>query len=499
MNRPKILIFIVAYNAEKTLKSVISRIPENLREFDTEILVIDDCSKDQTFQEGLRVESGDSKFRIMVLRNPENLGYGGNQKLGYRYAIDKQFDFVALVHGDGQYAPEKLPELLQPLIHGEADVVFGSRMINKKDAIKGGMPLYKWIGNQILTTFQNFVLGSNLSEFHTGYRLYSIESLKKIPFERNANDFHFDTDIIVQIHMAGLSIIEKPIPTFYGDEVCHVNGFKYAWDICISTIRGKLHLLNLFYDRKYDLGQPQFNYDLKLGFPSSHTVALDAVKTESRILDIGCGQGLVACKIAEKAASVVGLDQYAMNTKNPKVQILSCDLDSYQIPVDVSQFDQIFMLDIIEHLKDPETFMENLRVSAKTNRPEIVITTANVGFFSVRLMLLLGKFNYGRKGILDRTHTRLFTFESLTELLQQTGYSVLEVKGIPAPFPKAIGDNFLSKVFLSLNQWLIKIRKGLFSYQIFVRVKSHPTVQHLLSETLEASCSLKEIVKKSNH
>jgi hypothetical protein len=157
------------------------------------------------------------------------------------------------------------------------------------------------------------------------------------------------------------------------------------------------------------------------------------------------------------------------------------------------------MLDIIEHLKDPETFMENLRVSAKTNRPEIVITTANVGFFSVRLMLLLGKFNYGRKGILDRTHTRLFTFESLTELLQQTGYSVLEVKGIPAPFPKAIGDNFLSKVFLSLNQWLIKIRKGLFSYQIFVRVKSHPTVQHLLSETLEASCSLKEIVKKSNH
>jgi len=496
MNHPtRILIFIVAYNAEKTLKSVISRIPVNLREFDTEILVIDDCSKDQTFQEGLQVESRDSGFKMTVLRNPENLGYGGNQKLGYRFAIENQFDFVALVHGDGQYAPEKLPELLQPLIHGEADVVFGSRMINKKDAIKGGMPLYKWVGNQILTTFQNFVLGSNLSEFHTGYRLYAIEGLKKIPFERNANDFHFDTDIIVQIHMAGLRVVEKPIPTFYGDEVCHVNGFKYAWDICISTIRGRLHLLNLFYDRKYDLGQPEFNYDLKLGFPSSHTAAIDAVKSESRILDIGCGQGLVACKLSEKAAAVVGLDQYAMDPKNPKVQTISCDLDSYQIPVDVSQFDQVFMLDIIEHLKDPELFMETLRAAAKTKRPEIIITTANVGFFSVRLMLLFGKFNYGRKGILDRTHTRLFTFDSLIELLRQTGYSILEVKGIPAPFPKALGKNILSIILIFLNELLIKVSKGLFSYQIFIRAKSYPTVNQLLFETVQSSSIFKSQIK----
>jgi len=496
MNHPtRILIFIVAYNAEKTLKSVISRIPVNLREFDIEILVIDDCSKDQTFQEGLQVESRDSGFKMTVLRNPENLGYGGNQKLGYRFAIENQFDFVALVHGDGQYAPEKLPELLQPLIHGEADVVFGSRMINKKDAIKGGMPLYKWVGNQILTTFQNFVLGSNLSEFHTGYRLYAIEGLKKIPFERNANDFHFDTDIIVQIHMAGLRVVEKPIPTFYGDEVCHVNGFKYAWDICISTIRGRLHLLNLFYDRKYDLGQPEFNYDLKLGFPSSHTAAIDAVKSESRILDIGCGQGLVACKLSEKAAAVVGLDQYAMDPKNPKVQTISCDLDSYQIPVDVSQFDQVFMLDIIEHLKDPELFMETLRAAAKTKRPEIIITTANVGFFSVRLMLLFGKFNYGRKGILDRTHTRLFTFDSLIELLRQTGYSILEVKGIPAPFPKALGKNILSIILIFLNELLIKVSKGLFSYQIFIRAKSYPTVNQLLFETVQSSSIFKSQIK----
>src|SRR3954468_13640023 len=156
----RILIFIVAYNAEGTIDSVLKRIPEELRTRDVEVLIIDDSSKDQTFHAGLKHENPIGDFRITILRNPENQGYGGNQKLGYRYAIDHGFDVVALIHGDGQYAPEKLPVLLEPFIKEEADAVFGSRMIHKNDALKGGMPLYKWVGNQVLTNFQNALLGS---------------------------------------------------------------------------------------------------------------------------------------------------------------------------------------------------------------------------------------------------------------------------------------------------------------------------------------------------
>src|SRR5205823_180237 len=133
------------------------------------------------------------------------------------------------------------------------------------------------------------------------------------------------------------------------------------------------------------------------------------------------------------------------------------DLDSKNFPVDVARYDQIFMLDIIEHLKDPEVFMELLRQATAWRRPEVILTTANVGFFVTRLMLLFGCFNYGRKGILDRTHTRLFTFGSLKELFAQTGYKVLELKGIPAPYPKALGNNPLSRVLLAVNQALIKL------------------------------------------
>lgn len=492
----RILIFIVAYNAEKSIGSVLDRIPPELHTRDVEVLIIDDSSTDATFATGLKHADATSDFKITILRNPENQGYGGNQKLGYRWAIDHGFDIVALLHGDGQYAPEKLPALLDPFFQHGADAVFGSRMIHKRDALKGGMPFYKWAGNQMLSAFQNALLGTTLSEFHSGYRLYATKALRRIPFERNSNDFHFDTDIIVQLYFAGMTIEELPIPTFYGDEICHVNGIQYAWDIVKTMFRAKFHEKNLLYDRKFDVGQVELNYDLKIGFPSSHTFAIEAAKPHARILDIGCGQGYVAEHLASKAEHVVGVDQFIREkSDNPKIEFKRWDMDGGDLPVSVSEFDQIFMLDVIEHLKDPELFMEKLRSAAANKRPEIVLTTANIGFLVPRLMLLLGNFNYGRKGILDRTHTRLFTFKSLRELFDQTGYTILEVRGIPAPFPVAIGDTALARVLIWLNRFLIGISKGLFSYQIFVRARALPTVSALLTQTIERSAELRKELK----
>jgi glycosyltransferase involved in cell wall biosynthesis len=485
----KLLIFIVAYNAETTIEKVLSRIPASLRSDDVEVLIIDDSSKDNTFTEGVRYQQRNSEFKITVLRTAENQGYGGNQKLGYRYAIDHGFDIVALIHGDGQYAPEKLPELLDPFVRGEADAVLGSRMIDKRAALRGGMPLYKWIGNQILTAFQNCVLGTHFSEFHSGYRLYSTSALTQIPFERNTNDFHFDTEIIIQLVLKKLPIVELPIPTFYGDEICYVNGLKYAWNVFKSTVRSRLCGLQLFYDRKFDLQSVEEIYDLKLGFPSSHTAAIAAAKAGEKILDVGCGQGMLAAELAKKGCQVTGMDRHVprRSAAPPDVDFIRWDLDRSEFPVNVSQFDQIFLLDIIEHLREPGHFMDELRFATACKRPEIVLTTANIGFIATRLMLLLGQFNYGKKGILDVTHMRLFTFRSMRELLKQSGYKILEVRGIPAPFPVAIGNNFIARILIRLNSMLIQLSKGFFSYQIFVRAVAMPTVNNLLHETISGS------------
>jgi glycosyltransferase involved in cell wall biosynthesis len=489
----RLLIFIVAYNAETTIEKVLRRIPTSLLCDEVEVLIIDDSSQDDTFARGLRYQRRDSDFKITVLRTPENQGYGGNQKLGYRYAIDNGFDIVALIHGDGQYAPEKLPELLRPLLRAEADAVLGSRMIDRYAARRGGMPFYKWIGNQILTAFQNRVLGTRLSEFHSGYRLYSTKALAQIPFERNTNDFHFDTEIIIQLVLKKLRVVELAIPTFYGDEICYVNGLKYAWNIFKSMLRARLCQLHLFYDQKFDVQSVEEVYELKLDFPSSHTAAIAAAKPGGKILDVGCGQGQVAAELTRKGCRVTGMDRHipAPSRAPHDVDFIRWDLDRREFPVNVSQFDQIFLLDIIEHLKEPGHFMDELRFATGCKRPEIILTTANIGFIATRLMLLLGQFNYGKKGILDVTHTRLFTFRSMRELLRQSGYKILDVRGIPAPFPVALGNNFIARSLLRLNAALIKMSKGLFAYQIFVRAEAMPTVNNLLHETISGSDALK--------
>ena len=489
----RVLIFIVAYNAKSTLAWVLDRIPKGMHHENVEVLVIDDSSQDDTFEQGVaytRTHAG-SGLKITVLRNPVNLGYGGNQKLGYRYAIDHGFHAVALVHGDGQYAPEKLPDLLAPLLSGEAEAVFGSRMLSRGGARQGGMPAYKFVGNKVLTTFQNWLLGTELSEFHSGYRLYSTKALQRIPFERNTNDFHFDTEIIVQLVLAGQRILELPIPTYYGDEVCRVNGVKYAWDVCKTMLRVRCHQIDLLYDRKFDVGTAAETYDLKLGYTSSHTMAIDAVEPGTRVLDIGCGQGYVAREIVRaKDCHVTGLDRVppAWKTQDHQgLDFIRWDLNAAEFPVDISRFDQILLLDIIEHLHDPEQFMEELRFAACCRRPEVVMTTANIGFLVTRLMLLCGQFNYGKVGILDRTHTRLFTFRSMKSLLAQSGYEVIEMRAVPAPFQKALGDNLVSRLLMGVNKALIKLSRGLFAYQIFVRARALPTVNHLLTETITSS------------
>jgi glycosyltransferase involved in cell wall biosynthesis len=234
----KLGILVVAYNAEKTITSVISRIPKNLHNDIHSILISDDYSTDATYE--ISKDLGrNSNLPITVFRQPKNLGYGGNQKFGYQWAIDNNLELVVLLHGDGQYAPEYLSNILNPLIQDEADVVFGSRMILKGGALKGGMPYYKFIGNKILTFLQNRITYQNFSEWHSGYRAYRVSFLSRANLFELSNGFRFDTQIILKMIQLRARIIEVPIPTFYGEEVSRVNGILYAFEILYDTLKFK--------------------------------------------------------------------------------------------------------------------------------------------------------------------------------------------------------------------------------------------------------------------
>ena len=235
----KIGILIVAYNAQDTLAKVLDRIPNDFIKQIDAILVCDDASTDDTHKVGLSYQSK-SQLPLTIVRHKINLGYGGNQKTGYQWALEKNLDLVVLLHGDGQYAPEYLPQMVEPIVTGRADVVFGSRMITQGGARQGGMPLYKFVGNKILTTLQNRLAKVSLTEWHSGYRAYSVASLRKINFLKNSDYFDFDSQIILQMIGARQRIVEIEIPTFYGDEISRVNGIKYGIKILIHTLKFRL-------------------------------------------------------------------------------------------------------------------------------------------------------------------------------------------------------------------------------------------------------------------
>jgi glycosyltransferase involved in cell wall biosynthesis len=201
----KVVVVMPAYNASQTLRDTLQDID---REWVHKIILVDDASRDGTIDVARSLD-------LEVIAHPHNVGYGGNQKTCYMEALRQGADVIVMVHPDGQYDPTLIPQLVRPIIRGEADMVLGSRFLTPGGARKGGMPLYKYISNRFLTTVENLVLGRRFAELHTGYRAYTRNFLETVPFLRNSSDFVFDTEVIAQAVAFQFRIGEVAVETKY--------------------------------------------------------------------------------------------------------------------------------------------------------------------------------------------------------------------------------------------------------------------------------------------
>ncbi len=473
----RIGILIVTYNAVTTLTKVLKRITPNVWNNVEEIAVFDDASQDATYELALGIKALRGVTKLHVLSHPQNLGYGGNQKAGYRYFLEKGFDVVVLLHGDGQYAPEILSHLYHPIVTGEADAVFGSRMMKDYGGpLKGGMPLYKYAGNRILSAFENRALGMHLTEFHSGYRAYSLAALRNIDFSRMTGDFHFDTEIIIKLHHQGYRIKEVPIPTYYGEELCYVDGMKYARHVARAVRRYKQTCRSI---NCYPEFQEYFvHYPIKQSKYSSHYYARLLAGSNHDVLDIGCGEGFFAAELAPSGNRITGIDDRVAPAHAVFERYFNADLEggigAVVKELNGRRFDRVLLLDVLEHLKAPEQILRQSHDVLK-REGSLIVSLPNVANIWVRTMLLFGRFNYQQRGLLDRTHLRFFTRKTARRLLEENGYSIEAERETVIPIELVLGwseNNIMLRVLNRLLAAATWCMPGLFGYQVMFVARS---------------------------
>ena len=236
--RPRIAVVMPAYNAERTLERTFRDIPQGIAD---DVILVDDASRDRTVEVA-------RKLGLFVVVHPVNRGYGGNQKTCYRTALERGADICVMVHPDHQYDPKVIPDLVAPLVAGQCDAVFGSRMLGGRP-IQGGMPKWKYLGNILLTAIENATFLIYLTEYHSGFRAYTRKYLSSVDLEADSDDFVFDTEIIAQGMAKGLTFREIPIETRYFDEASQIAfwpSVRYGLAILKTMLLYKLHTMGLY-------------------------------------------------------------------------------------------------------------------------------------------------------------------------------------------------------------------------------------------------------------
>ncbi len=493
------LVLIVADDTGQDLEAVLSRMVEKRANNPRwHFLCVDGGSANESARAAARWLQANRVDNADVLRSPLKQGPGGCQKLGFRYAIEAGFDFVIKPGADGRDTPELLPRCLEALEQEHASVIVGSatghrtqsRHIDEAsspEARRFRMPA----GRRMLNRLQGLIAGHRLSDYQCDFRAYTSAFLRSIPFEINTNDLHFDTEILLQALNVGAGIEELDLPLRRRGETDRGRGYKYAIDVIRATVVYRMHHFGMFCSLKHrHLGSERYRDKTWIPY-SSHARALEVVRRVAprSLVDIGCGPGHVARLIEEMGVRVTGIDR-ELPLPHSLTGFHQWDLEKTPLPVDALAFEMVLMLDIIEHLANPEDFLVALRnVSERAASEEparVVITTPNIAFASIRLNLLLGRFNYAERGILDITHKRLFTRRSLITALEDCGYQVEQLAGIGAPFDAVMGGR-LGRFLGIVSGALADLWPSLFAFQFLVVCRPLPGVRQLLSESRRLS------------
>ena len=440
-------LLVLAHDAAGTVPGTLDRIPADFRDRIEAIIILDDASADDTFPVAAAWARRNRLAHTTVLRHTKHLGHGGTRKAGLRLAIEHGLDVVALLPGDGRYAPESLPALVRPILDGDADAVFGV------PEPSGGERRVRQACDRALMAAGERLLGSSLSGVHADFRAYGTAALRAIPFEANADGPDFDTQLVVQLRHEGKRIVEVPV-----HDADEVSGLRQH----VGVVRNVLEY------RRVSLGIGTSDWVPRADRPAertctSHTALLTelAELPKGRVLDLGCGSGRIAQQARALGHRVVGVDRAESEGVRDRLNLfVRADLDN-GIPQEAhvaAGYDVVVAADVLQYLAHPDRLLREIHGVLRPGGQVLVCVPNGVHWYP-RLRFASGFFDYDRRGILDANHLRFFSRRSLRRLLVRTGYDVLDeqVSGLPR-----FGQQALARALPSL-----------FGYQLIARLTPH--------------------------
>lgn len=469
---PRIAVFLFGGTSAAEIRKTLERIPEPLDDCLAEVVVMEDGGSSAPLPDVAAMGAGRG-FPLLIHRNPRDYGHGGTRQAAFEYALRKTFDHVVVMRGDGTHPPEALPRLLHAALLERHPVVFASRLLKGGEVPREGMPAGRMLGHGVATSLQNRILGLRLSDYLTSFRVYPREALECIPFQLNSIDRRFDVELVIQLRALGLVVHEVPVAPAWREDPDRRDELVHVWRALGTAVGYRLHQLHVTRRGRY-LVDEGIHYTLKLSGTGSHMQIIDAIEPGSSVLDLGCSQGLLARPLLEKQVRVTGVD--AEPPERIAAELAEYHQRDLELPLELPvgrSFDYVVCADVIEHLRNRTELLRSSR-RYMTEGARLIISTPNVALWFYRLSLLVGRFEYGPRGVLDWGHVHLYTRATFRREVERAGFHILRERATALPFEVVFQSTGRSRLVRSVSRLYHALARAwpeLFAYQVILEAE----------------------------
>jgi 2-polyprenyl-3-methyl-5-hydroxy-6-metoxy-1,4-benzoquinol methylase len=469
---PRIGLFLFDCDDLELLRSVLDRVPRAAIPWFEEIVIMQELSASRDHPVPTHL-MGDRWVNLQIQRLPRDAGYGGARKAAFEYALLKGFDHVVMMRGDGLHPPANLPALIAPIHEDPGQMVFAYRRLNLPKGPGSWKLLPNLVAHTLATGFQNRLLGLRLRDYHSGYRLYAMQAIERIPYQLDSDDHCFDMQLVIQCRVLGVPVAEVPAGPIWREYSTNRVGLAEVLRACRCAIDYRLHQLHVLRLGQYFVEQ-DVRYTFKQSRTGSHMQIIAAIEPGSSVLDLGCSQGLLARPLREKDVRITGVDIAPPGSRTDELDAyFRRDLDlPLELPLE-REFDYIVVSDVIEHLRNRTQLLRGARRFLKEGG-RLIISTPNIALWFYRLSLLVGRFEYGPRGVLDETHVHLFTRSTFRREVEKAGFFVLRERVTALPFELVFESTGRSRLIRAINRFyhtLARIWPTMFAYQHIIEAE----------------------------